>query len=78
MKRGSFILIGLMAWLSPIFGQTTSEVASDATSAKIVTIQTSVGTMKAKLYEDDRHEILNETDRSQVYMDLYQWLSSLL
>jgi peptidyl-prolyl cis-trans isomerase B (cyclophilin B) len=27
-------------------------VASDATSAKIVTIQTSVGTMKAKLYED--------------------------
>ena len=52
MKRGSFILIGLMAWLSPIFGQTTSDVASDATSAKIVTIQTSVGTMKAKLYED--------------------------
>ena len=34
--------------------------------------------VKAKLYEDDRHEILNETDRSQVYMDLYQWLSSLL
>ena len=34
--------------------------------------------VKVKLYEDDRHEILNETDRSQVYMDLYQWLSSLL
>lgn len=29
-----------------------------------------------KLYPDDRHEILNETDREQVYEDLYQWLIS--
>lgn len=28
-----------------------------------------------KLYETDRHEILNETDRSAVYEDLYHWLS---
>lgn len=28
-----------------------------------------------KLYETDRHEILNETDRSTVYEDLYNWLS---
>ena len=26
------------------------------------------------LYENDRHEILNETDRSLVYRDLYAWL----
>ena len=29
-----------------------------------------------KLYENDRHEILNETDRWQVYEDLYIWLES--
>lgn len=27
-----------------------------------------------KLYEGDRHEILNETDREQVYEDLYEWI----
>lgn len=26
------------------------------------------------LYENDRHEILNETDRASVYRDLYAWL----
>ena len=26
------------------------------------------------LYENDRHEILNETDRATVYKDLYAWL----
>lgn len=29
-----------------------------------------------KLYKDDRHEILNETDRSDIYEDLYQWLET--
>lgn len=29
-----------------------------------------------KLYENDRHEILNETDKEQVYEDLLQWLQS--
>lgn len=28
-----------------------------------------------KLYENDRHEILNETDRQDVYHDIYAWLS---
>ena len=28
-----------------------------------------------KLYDGDRHEILNETDREQVYEDIYLWLS---
>lgn len=27
-----------------------------------------------RLYAGDRHEILNETDREQVYQDLYDWL----
>ena len=27
-----------------------------------------------KLYKDDRHEILNELDRQQVYEDLYGWM----
>lgn len=27
-----------------------------------------------KLYPGDRHEILNELDRQQVYEDLYQWM----
>lgn len=30
--------------------------------------------LKMKLYEGDRHEILNELDREQVYEDLYGWL----
>ena len=28
-----------------------------------------------KLYENDRHEILNELDRQDVYQDLYQWFT---
>ena len=27
-----------------------------------------------RLYTGDRHEILNETDREQVYQDLLEWL----
>ncbi len=30
--------------------------------------------VELKLYPNDRHEILNEDDREQVYEDLYQWL----
>ena len=29
-----------------------------------------------KLYENDRHELINETDREQVYADLINWLNS--
>ena len=32
--------------------------------------------VEMKLFENDRHEILNETDREQVYEDLYDWLDS--
>jgi Lysophospholipase len=34
--------------------------------------------VKMKLYENDRHELLNEMDREQVYEDIYQWMSSVL
>lgn len=30
--------------------------------------------VKLKLYKNDRHEILNETDRETVYADLYRWI----
>lgn len=32
--------------------------------------------LQMKLYPGDRHEILNETDRMEVYEDLYQWLEA--
>ena len=28
-----------------------------------------------QLYTGDRHEILNESDREQVYDDLFEWLA---
>lgn len=34
--------------------------------------------VKMKLYENDRHELLNEMDREQVYEEIYQWISSVL
>ena len=34
--------------------------------------------VEVKLYAGDRHEILNETDREQVYADLAQWLEGNL
>lgn len=29
-----------------------------------------------KLFQKDRHEVLNETDRQQVYEEIYQWIES--
>ena len=34
--------------------------------------------VKKKLYENDRHELLNEVDRKQVYEDIWQWIMSVL
>jgi alpha-beta hydrolase superfamily lysophospholipase len=31
-----------------------------------------------KIYDDDRHEILNETDKEQVYADMLEFLDSCL
>ena len=30
--------------------------------------------VEIKLYPDDRHEILNELDKDQVYQDILTWL----
>lgn len=38
--------------------------------------QKGIKDVELKLYENDRHEILNETDRKDVYEYLYQWLKS--
>jgi alpha-beta hydrolase superfamily lysophospholipase len=32
--------------------------------------------VKLRLYENDRHEILNEVDRDQVYADLLDWMEA--
>lgn len=34
--------------------------------------------VKIKLYKDDRHEILNELDRENVYDDIYRWMEKRL
>ena len=31
-----------------------------------------------KLYENDRHEILNETDRDVVYQDILNWMDKII
>lgn len=35
-----------------------------------------IGDVTLKLYENDRHELLNETDREKVYDDLLAWMES--
>ena len=39
-------------------------------------VDAGVSNVNIKLYPNDRHEILNETDKEQVYEDLYDWLDS--
>ena len=34
--------------------------------------------IRFKLYPNDRHEILNETDKEAVYEDIYEWLNDVL
>ena len=51
MKKSYCILLGLLACLSPVFGQGDADTvisASEQVPAKIVTINTSVGTLKGK------------------------------
>ncbi len=51
-------------------GSNGKEVERSAASLK----DAGLNNVQVKLYEGDRHEILNETDREQVYDDLYEWL----
>ena len=34
--------------------------------------------VKMKLYENDRHEILNETDKEVVYQDIMNWIEEIM
>lgn len=38
--------------------------------------EANIADVTIKLYKDDRHEVLNETDREQVFEDLLTWLES--
>ena len=38
--------------------------------------ETGMKDVTLKLYENDRHEILNELDKDTVYDDIYRWLES--
>ena len=53
-------------------GSFGKEVEAAAESLKAVGAKE----ISLKLYENDRHEILNETDRERVYEDLYNWLET--
>ena len=41
-------------------------------------LQKRIGDVSLKLYEKDRHEILNELDRQTVYEDILAWVEAHL
>ena len=55
-------------------GSFGKEVEAAVDSLKAVGIKN----IDLKLYPNDRHEILNETDREVVYEDLYNWINAHL
>lgn len=68
MKKSYYILLGLLACLSPVFGQSDTDTvasASEQAPAKIVTINTSVGTLKAKLYDDVPNHVRTFIERAK-------------
>ena len=68
MKKSYCILLGLLACLSPIFGQGDADTvtsASEQVPVKIVTINTSVGTLKAKLYDDVPNHVRTFIERAK-------------
>lgn len=68
MKKSYCILLGLLACLSPVFGQGDADTvisASEQVPAKIVTINTSVGTLKAKLYDDVPNHVRTFIERAK-------------
>ena len=36
-----------------------------------------ISNVRMKLYKNDRHELLNELDRQNVYQDIYRWMKSM-
>ena len=68
MKKSYCILLGLLACLSPVFGQGDADTvisASEKVPEKIVTINTSVGTLKAKLYDDVPNHVRTFIERAK-------------
>ena len=68
MKKSYYILLGLLTYLSPIFGQSDADTvtsASEQTPAKIVTINTSAGILKAKLYDDVPNHVRTFIERAK-------------
>lgn len=68
MKKSYCILLGLLACLSPVFGQGDADTvisASEQVPTKIVTINTSVGTLKAKLYDDVPNHVRTFIERAK-------------
>ena len=69
MKKSYYILLGLLTYLSPIFGQSDADTvtsASEQTPAKIVTINTSAGILKAKLYDDVPNHVRTFIERAKL------------
>ena len=68
MKKSYYILLGFLTYLSPIFGQSDADTvtsASEQTPAKIVTINTSAGILKAKLYDDVPNHVRTFIERAK-------------
>lgn len=68
MKKIYYILSGLLACFSPAFGQSDADTvtsASEQVPAKIVTISTSAGTLKAKLYNDVPNHVRTFIERAK-------------
>ena len=68
MKKSYYILLGLLTYLSPIFGQSDADTvtsASEQTPAKIVTINTSAGILKEKLYDDVPNHVRTFIERAK-------------
>ncbi len=41
-------------------------------------VSSNINDVKLKLYPNDRHEILNEIDRKDVYNDILAWISHII
>lgn len=64
-----------------LVGGQEDPVGSYGTAVKAVAAiykKAGIKNVSDKLYENDRHEILNEVDRMDVYYDLYEWMDKLI
>lgn len=50
----------------------------DVTKVYNIYKKSGIKNLKLKLYENDRHEILNELDKDSVYKDILNWIENLI